>query len=142
MNWSSLADFADMGGHAIYVWGSYFMAGAALGWEALMLMQRRRRAVQDLRDQARRAGISVIPLAAPTTGDRRLAAIGERADGFVYCLRATDGALAWRFRAAPEDRRGFRRSGFSPRWPSASRSAGRIGTAEGWIVDPIVPARN
>jgi outer membrane protein assembly factor BamB len=27
------------------------------------------------------------------------------ADGYVYCLRAADGALAWRFRAAPEDRR-------------------------------------
>lgn len=26
------------------------------------------------------------------------------ADGWVYCLRATDGALAWRFRAAPEER--------------------------------------
>jgi len=27
------------------------------------------------------------------------------ADGYVYCLRASDGALVWRFRAAPEDRR-------------------------------------
>ena len=27
------------------------------------------------------------------------------ADGSVYCLRAGDGALAWRFRAAPEDQR-------------------------------------
>ncbi|MFW6161531.1 MAG: PQQ-binding-like beta-propeller repeat protein [Planctomycetota bacterium] len=27
------------------------------------------------------------------------------ADGWVYCLRASDGALAWRFRAAPADRR-------------------------------------
>ena len=27
------------------------------------------------------------------------------ADGYVYCLRATDGALAWRFRAGPDDRR-------------------------------------
>jgi len=26
------------------------------------------------------------------------------ADGWVYCLRATDGVLAWRFRAAPESR--------------------------------------
>ena len=25
-------------------------------------------------------------------------------DGWVYCLDATDGALAWKFRAAPEDR--------------------------------------
>jgi len=27
------------------------------------------------------------------------------ADGHVYCLRAADGQLAWRFRAAPDDRR-------------------------------------
>jgi len=27
------------------------------------------------------------------------------ADGYVYCLRASDGALIWRFRAAPLDRR-------------------------------------
>jgi len=27
------------------------------------------------------------------------------ADGYVYCLRVSDGALVWRFRAAPEDRR-------------------------------------
>ncbi|UCG16910.1 MAG: PQQ-binding-like beta-propeller repeat protein, partial [Phycisphaerales bacterium] len=27
------------------------------------------------------------------------------ADGWVYCLRAADGELVWRFRAAPEDRR-------------------------------------
>ena len=26
-------------------------------------------------------------------------------DGYVYCLRAEDGELVWRFRAAPEDRR-------------------------------------
>ena len=51
MNWSSLADFANMGGYALYVWGSYLMAAAALAWEGLMLQQRRRRALQDLRDQ-------------------------------------------------------------------------------------------
>ena len=27
------------------------------------------------------------------------------ADGYVYCLRADDGAVVWRFRAAPDDRR-------------------------------------
>jgi len=43
----------------------------------------------EVRDQARRAGIAVIPLAAPTTDDRRLQAIGERADGFVYCVAVT-----------------------------------------------------
>jgi tryptophan synthase alpha chain len=43
----------------------------------------------DLRDHAGRAGVSVIPLAAPTTDDERLAAIGRRADGFVYCVSVT-----------------------------------------------------
>jgi tryptophan synthase alpha chain len=40
----------------------------------------------DLREQARRAGVGMVPLAAPTSGDARLAAIGRRADGFVYCV--------------------------------------------------------
>ncbi len=40
----------------------------------------------DLRRQAHRAGLSVVPLAAPTTSDRRLAAIGRESDGFVYCV--------------------------------------------------------
>ena len=42
----------------------------------------------DVREQARRAGVGVVPLAAPTTADARLAAIGRRADGFVYCVSA------------------------------------------------------
>ena len=40
----------------------------------------------------------------PPTLHKGLALFGS-ADGHVYCLRAADGALAWRFRAAPEDRR-------------------------------------
>ena len=43
----------------------------------------------DLREQARRAGVAVIPLAAPTSGDERLAAIARRADAFVYCVAVT-----------------------------------------------------
>lgn len=43
----------------------------------------------EVREQARRAGVSVVPLAAPTTGDRRLAMIGEQADGYVYCVGVT-----------------------------------------------------
>jgi len=39
------------------------------------------------------------------------------ADGYVYCLRATDGALAWRFRAAPEDRRHFAFEQIESVWP-------------------------
>jgi outer membrane protein assembly factor BamB len=40
----------------------------------------------------------------PPTVDEGRVLFGS-ADGYVYCLRASDGALAWRFRAAPEDRR-------------------------------------
>jgi heme exporter protein D len=57
MNWHSFAEFGEMGGYALYVWGSYAMTAAALAWEALMLVQRRRSASQELRDQVRlRAG--------------------------------------------------------------------------------------
>jgi tryptophan synthase alpha chain len=41
---------------------------------------------EEIRDHARRAGIAMTPLAAPTNDDARLAAIGRRADGFVYCV--------------------------------------------------------
>ena len=53
MAWSTLAEFADMGGYALYVWGSYIMTGAALAWEAMMLVQRRGRAIEELREQLR-----------------------------------------------------------------------------------------
>lgn len=53
MAWSTLAEFADMGGYALYVWGAYFMTGAALAWEAVMLIQRRVRAIVDLDEQLR-----------------------------------------------------------------------------------------
>jgi tryptophan synthase alpha chain len=43
----------------------------------------------EIREQARRAGVAMVPLAAPTNDDARLAAIGRRADGFVYCVAVT-----------------------------------------------------
>jgi outer membrane protein assembly factor BamB len=39
------------------------------------------------------------------------------ADGYVYCLRASDGALAWRFRAAPEERRVVACGQLESAWP-------------------------
>ncbi|MEZ5303856.1 MAG: PQQ-binding-like beta-propeller repeat protein [Verrucomicrobiales bacterium] len=39
------------------------------------------------------------------------------ADGWVYCLRAADGELIWRFRAAPEDRRLFAFEQLESVWP-------------------------
>ena len=52
MNWSSLSQFLEMDGYALYVWGSYAMVGAGVVWEALTLLQRRRRALQELTDEA------------------------------------------------------------------------------------------
>ena len=39
------------------------------------------------------------------------------ADGWVYCLRASDGALAWRFRAAPHDLRLMSYEQLESVWP-------------------------
>jgi len=39
------------------------------------------------------------------------------ADGWVYCLRATDGELAWRYRAAPIDRRIVAYGNVESVWP-------------------------
>ena len=44
MNWHDLPSFLDMGGYALYVWGSYLMLAGALAWEVALLLQRRRRA--------------------------------------------------------------------------------------------------
>ena len=45
-----------------------------------------------------------------------LCVFGTRS-GFVYCLRASDGALVWRFRAAPRDRRLFACEQLESVWP-------------------------
>jgi outer membrane protein assembly factor BamB len=39
------------------------------------------------------------------------------ADGWIYSLRASDGALVWRFRAAPEDARILSMEQLESRWP-------------------------
>ncbi|HUT91316.1 MAG TPA: PQQ-binding-like beta-propeller repeat protein [Thermoguttaceae bacterium] len=52
----------------------------------------------------------------PPTIYRGLALFGC-ADGWVYCLRASDGELAWRFRAAPEDRRVVAYNQLESAWP-------------------------
>jgi tryptophan synthase alpha chain len=43
----------------------------------------------DVRRAAREAGVALIALAAPTTDDDRMAAIGEEAEGFVYLVAVT-----------------------------------------------------
>ena len=52
----------------------------------------------------------------PPTLYRGLALFGC-ADGYVYCLRASDGELAWRFRAAPYDRRIVAQEQLESVWP-------------------------
>jgi len=44
----TLADFLDMGGYGLYVWGSYAMVAVVLAWEGWMLVQRHRRALDDI----------------------------------------------------------------------------------------------
>jgi len=51
----------------------------------------------------------------PTYHQGRL--IFGSADGWVYCLRASDGALAWRFQAAPEERRVVAFGRVESAWP-------------------------
>lgn len=43
----------------------------------------------DILDAATKAGVALVPLAAPTTSDDRLVAIGRRAHGFVYLVALT-----------------------------------------------------
>ena len=50
MYWSSLSDFLGMGGYALYVWGSFGMTAGVLGWELLTMAQRRRRALDEVRN--------------------------------------------------------------------------------------------
>ena len=56
------------------------------------------------------------PVDSPPTIHAGLVLFGS-ADGWVYCLRALDGALAWRFRAAPEERRVMAFGQLESAWP-------------------------
>ena len=44
---------------------------------------------EEILAQADRAGVALIPFAAPTSSDERLRLIGRRARGFVYCVALT-----------------------------------------------------
>ena len=46
--WNSLSDFLSMGGYGPYVWGSFGLTAAVLGWELLGLAGRRRRALEQV----------------------------------------------------------------------------------------------
>jgi heme exporter protein D len=51
MNWASAADFWNMGGAGFYVWGSYAVAALAIGFEAVALRIRRKRALAAIREE-------------------------------------------------------------------------------------------
>ena len=51
MNWLSVADFLDMGGYGLYVWGSFAMCAAVVAAELLVLRFRRLALRQELQDQ-------------------------------------------------------------------------------------------
>ncbi len=94
-----------------------------------------------IRDAARAAGVAIVPLAAPTTSDTRLAAIGTRADAFTYLVSVagvTGGEVA-----VDDQLRGFveraRRAiasplavGFGIRTPAQARAIGEF--ADGVVI--------
>jgi len=67
----------------------------------------------------------------PPTIHKGAAVFGCR-DGWVYCLRAADGALAWRFRAAPGQRRIVAFGQVESAWPVHGSVLAAGGTA--WFV--------
>ncbi len=64
----------------------------------------------------------------PPTVHEGTVLFGSR-DGWVYCLRAEDGALAWRFRAAPEERRIVAFEQVESPWPVPGSVLVQRGTA-------------
>jgi heme exporter protein D len=50
MNWHSAAEFVQMGGYALYVWGSYGVTAILMAVEAWMVVRRHRRALVRTRE--------------------------------------------------------------------------------------------
>ncbi len=48
MNWASWSAFFEMGGYALYVWGSYAVTAGLIVMEIILLRNRRRAAVEQL----------------------------------------------------------------------------------------------
>ena len=49
MQWHSVAEFFDMGGYALYVWGSFGATAVLLALEVLVLRQQRKTLLARLR---------------------------------------------------------------------------------------------
>jgi heme exporter protein D len=47
MNWHSAAEFVEMGGYGLYVWGAYAVAALVMAAEPWLAARRRRRAFED-----------------------------------------------------------------------------------------------
>jgi len=73
-------------------------------------------AVDDDQGQKRWSHTAGARIDSPPTIYENTAIFGCR-DGWVYCLRVIDGALAWRFRAAPADLRSVDRDQVESLWP-------------------------
>ena len=50
MFWTSLSDFLAMGGHGLYVWGSYGVTAVVLAVELWAMGQHRQRALTEVRN--------------------------------------------------------------------------------------------
>jgi len=51
MIWASWSDFWNMGGYALYVWGSYAVVAVSVLLEVRSAAQRQRSAVEQIREQ-------------------------------------------------------------------------------------------
>lgn len=94
-----------------------------------------------VREAARAAGIAIVPLAAPTTTDARLAAIGRHADAFTYLVSvagvtggevAVDASLRAFVERARQAIDGPLAVGFGIRTPAQVRQIGEF--ADGVVI--------
>ncbi len=69
MSFSSLGEFLAMGGHGLYVWLSYGAAAIMVAYNVVSVRLRERRALQDVRDAARRGAAPGRPANAVVSGD-------------------------------------------------------------------------
>jgi heme exporter protein D len=57
MNWNSAAEFFDMGGHGLFVWGSYGVCLLVMTLEPLLAARRRKQALKEAASQQGRGSL-------------------------------------------------------------------------------------
>ncbi len=67
----------------------FFADCAAAGVAGILIPDLPLEESDEIRAAAHHHGVALVPFAAPTSSDARLAAIGSRAEGFVYCVAVT-----------------------------------------------------